>query len=207
MRSLLLKRSDVSHNEECVMMTKRSVGVLLLFGLLAFVLQPTKAAQATPLAAGGFYQGEDHSFENHSGQTLDAIDLSFGSLAGSNVKNSSLVGAFLEGTDFTDANLQGVDLTNAYLFNATFTPGVNLKNADLTGANLAGIDLTGVNLQNVTFTGAYYDATSVLPFDPTVQGMVYIPEISPLTMVMMGLLIFASMKDGRAQAVAAPNRS
>jgi hypothetical protein len=188
-------------------MPKRSIQVLLFMGLLAFAIQPTKGAQATPMIAGGFYQFEDHSSENHSGQTLDGIDLSFGSFASSNIKNSSFVGAVFEETDFSGANLQGVDMTNANLTNATFTSSANMKNADLTGANLVGIDLTGVNLQNVTFTGAYYDGTSVLPFDPSVEGMIAVPEISPLTMVMMGLLAFASMKDDRGRTAAIPTRS
>jgi hypothetical protein len=181
-------------------MSKKSIGVLLLLGLVAFAVQPTKSAWATPLVAGGFYQFGDHSSENHSGQTLDGIDLSFGSFANSNIKNSSLVGGIFEQTDFSDANLQGADFTNANLQNATFSSGAILKNADFTGANLVGIDLTGVNVQNANFTGAYYDGTSVLPFDPVSGGMIVVPEISPLTMVMAGLLVFAGMKDERVPA-------
>jgi len=187
-------------------MSKRSIGVLLLLGLLAFAVQPTKSAGATPLVAGGFYQFEDHSSENHSGQTLDGIDLSFGSFADSNIKNSSFIGGLFEQTDFSDANLQGVDMTNANLLNATFSSGANLKNADLAGANLVGIDLSGVNVQNTNFTGAFYDGTSVLPFDPTAEGMIAVPEISPLTMVMAGLLIFASTKEERARVSAVQDR-
>jgi hypothetical protein len=128
MRCLLPKGSDDAHNVERATMPKRSIQVLLFMGLLAFAIQPTKGAQATPMIVGGFYQFEDHSSENHSGQTLDGIDLSFGSFASSNIKNSSFVGAVFEETDFSGANLQGVDMTNANLTNATFTSSANMKN-------------------------------------------------------------------------------
>ena len=64
----------------------------------------------------------------------------------------------------------------------------------MTGANLIGIDLTGVNVQNAIFIGAIYDSSTVLPFDPVAAGMVPIPEMSPLLMMMLGLLTLSALR-------------
>ena len=168
--------------------------VLAFFGVAAFTFQPTNNAIASPLLAGGSYQNEDHSGENHANENLDGIDLSFGSFANSNVRNSSFIGAVFVQTDFSGANMGRVNLQNANLTDALFSSSTNLRNADLTSAVLIGIDLTGVNVGNTIFVGATYDATTILTFDPVAAGMIYVPEMSPLTLIMLGLLIFAGSK-------------
>jgi hypothetical protein len=168
--------------------------VLALFGVAAFTFQPTNYAQASPLLPGGSYQNEDHSGENHSDENLDGIDLSFGSFAGTNLRDSSLTTGIFIQTDFSGSNLSNVNLQNADLTDAIFTSAVNLMDADLTGAVLIGIDLTGVNVRSAIFIGAFYDASTILPFDPVAAGMVAVPELSPLTLIMFGLLVFATSK-------------
>lgn len=172
--------------------------VLALIGVAAFTFQPTNDADASPLLAGGSYQYEDHSGENHANVNLDGIDLSFGSFAGTNLKDSSLIAGIFIQTDFSGSNLSNVNLQNADLTDAIFTSGVNLKDADLTGAILIGIDLTDVNVLNAIFIGAFYDASTILPFafDPVAAGMVAVPELSPLTLILFGLLVLATSKHG-----------
>jgi hypothetical protein len=169
----------------------------VLLGCIALATLATGHASATALSAGSSYQFEDHSNEFHSGEFLDAIDLSFGSFADSNLKNSSLIAGVFVQTIFTDTNLSNVLLQNADLTDAVFTPGAILRNANLTGATLIGIDLTGVNVQNAIFIGATYDFTTVLPFDPVTAGMVLVPELSPMVLMLMGLLIMSAL--GRYQ--------
>jgi hypothetical protein len=180
--------------------------VLALLGVAAFAFQPSSDAQALPLVAGMSYQYEDHSAENHSGEILDAIDLSFGSFAGTNLMNSSFISAVFVETNFSGSNLSNVNLQNADLTDAIFSPAVNLRDSDLSGAILVGIDLTGVNVRNAIFVGATYDSTTILTFDPVGAGMVYVPEMSPLTLIMFGLLIFAALKrkEHRIPAFTAP---
>ena len=67
---------------------------------------------------------------------------------------------------------------------------------------LIGINLTGVNVGNAIFVGATYDSTTILTFDPVGAGMVYVPEMSPLTLIMLGLLIFATLKHSERPAPA-----
>jgi len=165
-----------------------------LVGLALLAFQPTSGASASTISAGSFIQFEIHSNENHSSQTLDGIDLSFGSFDSTNLMSSSLIGGIFVQTIFTDANMQFVDLTNADLTDAVFNSGTILRNADLTGANLVGVDLTGVNVQNAIFIGALYDATSILPFNPVAAGMVVIPEQSPMTLMAFGLMMLATLK-------------
>ena len=173
---------------------KLRTSFLALFGFVALAFQPASDANASTLFAGGSYQFEDHSNDNHSGEILDGIDLSFGSFASSNLRNASFIAAVFEQTDFSDANLLNVDLMGADLTDAVFNSGTILKNADLSGAVLVGIDLTGVNVQNAIFIGALYDSTTILPFDPVGAGMVVIPELSPMTLMGFGLLILATLK-------------
>jgi len=168
--------------------------ILVFFAVAAFAIQPSSDAHASPLVAGMSYQYEDHSAENHSGEILDGIDLSFGSFAGTNLKDSSFIAAVFVETDFSGSNLSNVNLQNADLTDAIFSSAVNLRDSDLSGANLVGIDLTGVNVRNAIFVGATYDSTTILAFDPVGAGMVYVPEMSPLTLIMLGLLIFATLK-------------
>jgi len=168
--------------------------VLALFGVAAFTFQPTNDAHASPLLAGGWYQNEDHSGENHANENLDGIDLSFVSFASTNLKDSSLIAGIFIQTDFSGSNLSNVNLQNADLTDAIFTSAVNLRDADLTGAVLIGIDLTGVNVRNAIFIGAFYDASTILPFDPAAAGMVAVPELSPLTLIVFGLLVLATLR-------------
>lgn len=145
-------------------------------------------APASPLTPGGSYQFENHSAENHRDQILDGIDLSFGTFAGTNLRNSSLINGIFEGTDFSGANLRNTNFTGANLTNAIFSPTVNLRDANLSNAILVGINLTGVNITNTRFTGASYDATTILTFDPINAGMLLVPETSPMTLVLLGLM-------------------
>lgn len=168
--------------------------ILALLGVTAFAIQPSSDAHASPLVAGMSYQYEDHSAENHSGEILDGIDLSFGSFASTNLRNSSFIAAVFVETDFSGSNMSGVILQDANLTDAAFSTTTNLRNADLTSATLIGIDLTGVNVGNAIFVGATYDSTTILTFDPVGAGMVYVPEMSPMTLIMVGLLIFATLK-------------
>ena len=168
--------------------------ILALLGVAAVAFQPSSDAHASPLVAGMSYQDEDHSGENHSNQILDGIDLSFGSFASSNLRNSSFISGIFEQTDFSGSNMGGVNLQNADLTDAIFSSGTNLRDADLTSATLIGIDLTGVNVANAIFVGASYDSTTILTFDPVAAGMVYVPEMSPLTLITSGLLILAAFK-------------
>ena len=177
-------------------MPKMQTLFLALLGFVAFAFQsPSDARASTLLPAGSSHQFEDHSGENHSfDKILDGIDLSFGSFANTNLRNLSLIAGVFVQTDFSGANLSNVNLQNADLTDAIFSPGANLKNSDLTGANLIGIDLTGVNVQNAIFIGAIYDSSTVLPFDPVAAGMVPIPEMSPLLMMMLGLLTLSALR-------------
>ena len=168
--------------------------ILAPFAVAAFGFQPSSDAHASPLVAGMSYRYQDHSAENHSGETLNGIDLSFGSFAGTNLRNSSFIAAVFVETDFSGSNMAGVNLQNANLTDAVFSDATNLRNADLTSATLIGIDLTDVNVGNAVFVGATYDSTTILTFDPVGAGMVYVPEMSPLTLIMLGLLIFATLK-------------
>jgi hypothetical protein len=168
--------------------------ILALFAVAAFGFQPSSEAHASPLVAGMSYQYEDHSAENHSDEILDGIDLSFGSFADTNLRNSSFIAAVFVETDFSGSNMRGVNLQNANLTDAVFSAATNLRDADLTSATLIGINLTGVNVGNAIFVGATYDSTTILTFDPVGAGMVYVPEMSPLTLIMLGLLIFATLK-------------
>jgi uncharacterized protein YjbI with pentapeptide repeats len=174
--------------------TNRRKLALALFAIAAFAFQSATSANASPLVAGGSYQNEDHSGEGHSREVLDGIDLSFGSFANTILRRSSFIAAVFEQTDFSGANLGRTNLQNADLTNATFSPGTNLRRADLTSATLIGIDLTGVDVRNAIFVGATYDSSTILPFDPVGAGMVLVPEMSPLTLIMLGLLIFAALK-------------
>jgi len=158
-------------------MRKLRTPLLALVGLVAFTVQLASDANASPLVAGMSYPFEDHSGENHSNENLDGIDLSFGSFAGTNLRDSSLIAGILIQTDFSGSNLSNVNLQNADLTDAIFTSGVNLRDADLTGAVLIGIDLTGVNVRNAIFIGAFYDASTILPFDPAAAGMVAVPGL------------------------------
>jgi hypothetical protein len=175
-------------------MSNRKSRILLVLGAIALVALPLTAA-ATPLTAGDIDRYGDHSSENHQNQTLDNIDISHGTFAGSNLKNTSLVGGVFRRTDFSNTNLQGADFTNADLLNAIFSSGANLKNANLSGANLIGVNLTGINIQGANFTGAIYNTSSTLGFDGAAAGMIAVPELSPFTLVVMGLLILAGSKD------------
>jgi hypothetical protein len=176
-------------------MQKLQIVFLALVGFVAFAVQPSNDAIASTLVAGMPHQFEDHSgTDNHSNELLDGIDLSFGSFAGTNLKNTSFITGVFVQTDFSGANMLNVVLQNADLTDAIFTSGTNLKNADLTGAILIGIDLTGVNVQNAIFLGAIYDASTILPFDPVAAQMVAVPELTPLTLIMFGLLVFATSK-------------
>jgi uncharacterized protein YjbI with pentapeptide repeats len=176
-----------------VLSNLRSV-ILALLGVTALAFQPPSDAHASPLVAGMPYQFEDHSGENHSDQILDRIDLSFGSFASTNLKDSSFIAAVFVETDFSGSNMSGVNLQSANLTDAIFSSGTNLKDADLTSATLIGIDLTGVNVGNAIFVGAIYDSTTILTFDPMAMGMVYVPEMSAMTLIMSGLLILAALK-------------
>lgn len=170
---------------------------ITLLGVAAFAFQPSTDANALSLVAGGSYQFEDHSGEvDHKNGNLDGIDLSFGSFASSDLRNTIFVGAIFVETDFSDADLLNANLQNADLTDAIFSSGTSLKNADLSGAILIGIDLTGVDVKNVNWLGATYDSTTILPFpfDPVAEGMVLTPELSPLTLIMFGLLVFATLK-------------
>ena len=175
-------------------MPKLRTFILALLGIVTFTFQSTSDAHATTLVPGSSYQYEDHSGENHSNQILDRIDLSFGSFANTNLKDSSLIAGVFVQTDFSNTNLSNVNLQSADLTNATISSGVNLSDSDLTGAILIGIDLTGVNVRNAIFIGAIYDSSTVLPFDPVAAGMVPIPEMSPLLMMMLGLLVLSTLK-------------
>ena len=175
---------------------------LALLGVTAFAIQPSNDAHASTLVAGMSYQYEDHSAENHSGEILNGIDLSFGSFAGTNLKDSSFIAAVFVETDFSGSNLSNVNLQNADLTDAIFSSAVNLRDSDLSGAILVGIDLTGMNVRNAIFVGATYDSTTILSFDPVGAGMVYVPEMSPLTLIMLGLLIFATLKRAERPAPA-----
>lgn len=170
--------------------------ILILLGVAVFAFQPSSDVHASPLLAGMSYQYEDHSGENHSNETLDGIDLSFGSFASSNLRNSSFIAAVFVETDFSGSNMSGVNLQNADLTDAIFSSGTNLRDADLTSAILIGIDLTGVNVGNAIFVGASYDSSTILTFDPVAAGMVYVPEMSPLALITSGLLILAALKHG-----------
>jgi hypothetical protein len=176
-----------------VLSNLRSV-ILALLGVAAVAFQPSSDVHASPLVAGMSYQYEDHAGQNHSNETLAGIDLSFGSFASSNLRNSSFIAAVFVETDFSGSNMGGVNLQNTNLTDAIFSSGTNLRDADLTSATLIGIDLTGVNVRNAIFVGASYDATTILTFDPVAAGMVYVPEMSPLTLIMSGLLILAALK-------------
>ena len=171
-----------------------TIRCLLLVASVGISLLVALNAVATTLTPGGFQQREDHSNENHSNEFLNGIDLSGGSLALSNVKNTSFVGGFFVGTDLSGANLQWVDFSGADLRNAIFSPDTNLKNGDLSGATLYGIDLTGVNIAGVDFTGAFYNGTETLLFDPVAAGMILAPEPSPLTMILAGLIGLAVLR-------------
>jgi len=167
--------------------------LLCTLTLLGSVFWMTVPAFAGPLTAGGSYQFEDHSGENHRNETLDGIDLSFGTFAGTNLSGTSLIGAVFVQTDFTGANLRGTNFTRANLTDATLSPGVNLRNANLTNANLVGVDLTGINITNAIFVGAAYDATTILTFDPVAAGMTPVPEQSPVLFLLLGLTTFAGI--------------
>jgi len=148
---------------------------------------------------GGSYQFEDHSNENHSGETLDGIDLSYGSFVGTNLRNSTLTsGAFIQ-TDFSNANLRGTDLAGADFTDAIFNSSANLGDANLTNSVLIGVDLTGVNVRNAIFVGASYDATTILTFDPVAAGMVPVPELSTLTLLLIGFMAMAYPKASAAR--------
>jgi len=176
--------------------------ILALLGVAAFTIHPSSDAHASPLVAGMSYQYEDHSAENHSGEILNGINLSFGSFASTNLSNSSFIAAVFVETDFSGSNMRGVNLQNANLTDAVFSAATNLRDADLTSATLIGINLTGVNVGNAIFVGATYDSTTILTFDPVGAGMVYVPEMSPLTLIMLGLLIFATLKHSERPAPA-----
>jgi len=88
-----------------------------------------------------------------------------------------------------NTNFQDADMTDAI-----FSSNTILKDANLSGAILIGVDMTDINVQNAIFIGAIYDSTTILPFDPVAAGMVAVPELSPLTLVMSGLMILAAMK-------------
>ncbi len=176
------------------MFTPRTPYLALLFGFVAIAFQPTSNANASTLVAGSFYQYEDHSLENHSGENIDGIDLSYGSFADSNLKDSSFIsGVFVE-TDFSGANMINTNFQDADMTDAIFSSNTILKDANLSGAILIGVDMTDINVQNAIFIGAIYDSTTILPFDPVAAGMVAVPELSPLTLVMSGLMILAAMK-------------
>jgi hypothetical protein len=168
-----------------------------LLGFLALAILAPGHAGATALLPGMSYQFEDHSGENHADEFLDGIDLSFGSFANSNLRKSSLIAGVFVQTNFSDTNLRDVSLLNADLTDAIFSPGTILRDADLSGATLIGIDLTGVNVQNAIFIGATYDFTTVLPFDPVDKGMILVPELSPMTLMLLGLLMMPVL--GRRQ--------
>jgi hypothetical protein len=186
--------ADVHREERMVLFNLRTFCITLL-GVAAFAFQPSTDANALSLVAGGSYQFEDHSGEpDHKNGNLDGIDLSFGSFASSDLKNTIFVGAIFVETDFSDADLLNANLQNADLTDAIFSSGTSLKNADLSGAILIGIDLTGVDVKNAIFVGATYDSTTILTFDPVAAGMVVAPELSPLTLIMFGLLVFATLK-------------
>jgi uncharacterized protein YjbI with pentapeptide repeats len=169
----------------------------LTFASLGFVsllcLSVSNAAAST-IVPGSSIQFEIHSGERHRGDTLDGIDLSFGSFASSNLRDATLIGGIFVQTNFTDTNLRDADLSNADLTDAIFSSGTNLKDANLSGASLIGIDLTGVNTATANFSGATYDSTSILPFDPIAAGMVVIPEQSPMTLMLLGLVLLAATK-------------
>jgi hypothetical protein len=195
------KIADVQRKERDVM-PKIQTLFLALLGFVAFAFQSPSDARASTLLPGSSHQFEDHSGDsgdNHSNQTLDGIDLSFGSFANTNLRNSILIAGVFVQTDFSGANLSNVNLQNANLTDATFSPGTNLNNSDLTGANLIGIDLTGVNVRNAILIGAIYDSSTVLPFafDPVARGMVPIPETSPLLMMMLGLMTLSAWPASR----------
>jgi len=183
-------------------MFRMQTGLMALIGFVAFAFQPASDAEALTLIAGQSYQFEIHSGEDHSNETLDGIDLSFGSFANTSLKNSSLTAGIFVQTDFSDTDFKNADLQNADLTDAIFNAGSNLKNADLSNAVLIGIDLTGVDVQNTTFTGATYDLTSTLPFDPVAEGMILAPELSPSTLIMLGLLVIAALKHGERRGAA-----
>jgi hypothetical protein len=184
--------ADGWSEERMVVFNLRTLCITLL-GVAAFAVQPWTDANASPLFAGGSYQFEDHSGDNkgHKNRTLDGIDLSFGSFASSDLKNTSFIGAIFVETDFSDADLLNTNLQNVDLTDSIFSSGTNLKNANLTNAVLIGVDLTGVDFKNAIFIGATYDSTTILTFDPVGAGMVLVPELSPLTLIMLGLLILA----------------
>ena len=175
------------------MLTRTSILFCIIAAAASFCLLAGQSF-AAPLTAGGSYPFEDHSSENHSGEILDGIDLSYGSFDGSNLRFTSLVsGVFVE-TNFSGTNLRDTNFTGADLTDAIFSPAANLGDANLTNAVLIGVDLTGVNVRNAIFVGASYDATTILSFDPLAAGMVPVPELSPLTLVLLGLMALAGLK-------------
>jgi hypothetical protein len=179
-------------------MLKRAYFLVYIVALSVTIPLFAGHASATSMVSGGNYQLQDHSNENHSNQTLDGIDLSYGTLSGSNLRDSSLIGGVFVGTDFSDANLRNTNLTGADLTNSIFGPGVNLRDANLTNAILIGVDLTGIKVQNAVFIGATFDATTILTFDPIAARMLGVPEPSPLTLVLLGLVAMTGLESGRS---------
>ena len=173
--------------------------IFVSLGFVSLLCLSVSNAAASTIVPGSSIQFEIHSGENHRWDTLDGIDLSFGSFASSNLRDTTLIAGIFVETLFTDTNLRDANLSFADLTNAVFNSGTNLRDANLSFATLVGIDLTGVNTTSTIFTGATYDATSILPFDPIVEEMVAIPEQSPMTLMAVGLLIMAAMKRSERQ--------
>jgi hypothetical protein len=188
---LATRRSD-----DFAMLTKISI-LFCIVATSASISLFAGSSFAGPLTAGGSYPFEIHAGENHSGRALDGIDLSFGSFATSNLRYSSLIGGVFVETDFSGTNLRDTDFSGSDLTNAIFSPAVNLSDANLTNTVLIGVDLTGVNVRNAIFVGAAYDATTILDFDPVAAGMVPVPELSPLTLVLLGLMAMAGLRTSR----------
>lgn len=136
---------------------KASFTTLVLF-FVALVM--SNASRAGTLVAGGSHAGEDHSFENHRGETLTAIVISDATFEGSNLRDSILDDALALRTDFTNAQLRGTSFQNATLTDAVFA-GAGLRNADFTAAFAAGADFSGANFRDATMAGVSFDGASL----------------------------------------------
>lgn len=93
---------------------------------------------------------------NHSGSTLNHLNLNRAQYMGFILVGSSFIGADLTKANFERANLEGVNFMGAIL------KGVSFKGSKLDGANFVGADLTDAQFPNINFTSVNFGYTRLI---------------------------------------------
>lgn len=126
--------------------------VALLAGALV-LLAGSVWAQSTDLMPGMDARGTDHTAHDHSGQTLDGVDLSPDPATGSH--------SLLDMAIFDDADLSFADLSRV---SATNLSGLNLvlDGAELSGGDWSDSTLDAADLRFATGTAPVFDGASLV---------------------------------------------